>query len=150
MHYFLTSARLGFRCWHETDLPLATELWEDPAVSAFIGGPGTEEMVRAPGKGESQIQECGLQYWSIFLLASGQHAGRAGLRPYDLKPHVYEFGVHRSSAFWKQGLAKEAAHACIVCRMMFRKGVGTQRAKGVFEHSRQLLLKLGFCVLKEL
>jgi hypothetical protein len=28
--------------------------------------------------------------------------------------------------------------------MMFGKSVGTQRAKGVFEHSRQLLLNLGF------
>ena len=107
MHYFLTSARLGFRHWHETDLPLATELWEEPAVSAFIGGPVTEQMVRAPGKGESQIQECGLQYRPIFLLASGQHAGRAGLRPYDLKPQVYAssrpiFAVLFGSKDWRK------------------------------------------------
>jgi hypothetical protein len=34
--YFLQSARLGFRCWRDTDLQLALGLWGDPAVTRYI------------------------------------------------------------------------------------------------------------------
>ena len=45
--YFLTSARLGFRCWSTQDLPLAQALWGDLEVTRFFGGPfSTEEVSR--------------------------------------------------------------------------------------------------------
>jgi hypothetical protein len=47
MDYFLTSPRLGFRCWTEDDLPLAAELLCDPKVTAFMGGPFTPELAQA-------------------------------------------------------------------------------------------------------
>jgi [ribosomal protein S5]-alanine N-acetyltransferase len=146
MDYFLTSSRLGFRCWREEDLPLATGLWGDPEVTARIGGPFTAEAVRARLAIEiAQMQTVGIQYWPAFLLDSDQHVGCAGLRPYHLAQQVYELGVHLRYAFWGQGLAKEAA------RSMIDYGFGTLGAKALFaghhpanEASRRLLLGLGF------
>ena len=144
MDYFLKSARLGFRCWREEDLPLALALWGDAEVTALIGGPFTPEMVEARlAKEIAQMRERGLQYWPVFLLEGGQHAGCAGLRPY--RDRVYELGVHLRREFWGRGLAKEASLAII------GYAFGTLGAEALFaghhpanEASRRLLLKLGF------
>lgn len=146
MDYFLTSAHLGFRCWTDQDLPLAMELWGDPEVTALIGGPFTPAMVRARLTEEiAHMQECGLQYWPVFLLDGNRHVGCAGLRPRCGQTRVYELGVHLRRAFWKRGLAKESTHAVI------DYGFGVLGAETLFaghhpanEASRQLLLKLGF------
>jgi RimJ/RimL family protein N-acetyltransferase len=146
MAYFLTSRRLGFRCWNGQDLALAMELWGDHRVTAFIGGPFSPEMVRARLATEmTEMVECGLQYWPLFLLDSEQHVGCAGLRRCGLGQRVYELGVHLRHAFWGQGLAEEAARAVI------NYGFKTLGAEALFaghhpanESSRKLLKKLGF------
>jgi len=144
--YFMTSARLGFRCWRTGDFPLAMALWGDPEVTRFIGGPFTEQMVRARLEQEiSQQQQHGLQYWPVFLLASAQHVGCVGLRPYRSNLRILELGFHLRRAFWNQGLATEAARACIA--YAFRAlGVEALSAGHHPENkvSRRLLLKLGF------
>ena len=43
--YFLKTARLGFRRWSTSDLPLALALWGDPQVTRFIGGPFSHEQI---------------------------------------------------------------------------------------------------------
>jgi ribosomal-protein-alanine N-acetyltransferase len=107
MDYFVTSVHLGFRCWSGEDLPLAMGLWGDPEVTALIGGPFTPEMVRARlAKEIAQMQECGLQYWPVFLLDGNEHIGCAGLRPYRVEDRVYELGVHLRPAFWSRGLER--------------------------------------------
>ncbi|MGC2283510.1 MAG: GNAT family N-acetyltransferase [Candidatus Acidiferrales bacterium] len=146
MYYFLTTPLVGFRCWTEQDVPLALALWGDPEVTAFIGGPFTEEMVRARLTKEIvQMQECGVQYWPIFLRDGDQHAGCAGLRPHRPEERIYELGVHLRRNFWRQGLATEAASAVINYAFI------TLRARALFaghhpnnQSSRQLLLKLDF------
>jgi RimJ/RimL family protein N-acetyltransferase len=146
MDYFLKSARLGFRSWSEDDLSLAMGLWGDPKVGALIGGPFAPDMVRERLTKEiRQLQECQLQYWPVFLLDGGEHAGCAGLRPYRNEQRVYELGVHLRPAFWRQGFATEAAKAVI------EYAFGRLRAEALFagHHpanaaSRQLLLRLGF------
>ena len=146
MKYFLISKRLGFRHWADEDFQLAMELGGDCEVSVLIGGPFTEEMVRARLANEiSQRHEFGVQYWPIFRLDSGQRVGCAGLRPYRSEQRVYELGVHLRRVFWRQGLAKEAARACI------DYAFGVLGAEALFaghhpanEASHQLLLQLGF------
>ena len=99
MDYFLNSTRIGFRRWREQDLPLTMELWGDPDVTAYIGGPFTAEMVRSRLIQEiEQEQETGLQYWPFFLLEGNRHAGCAGLRPYRMEERVYELGIHLRGA----------------------------------------------------
>jgi [ribosomal protein S5]-alanine N-acetyltransferase len=146
MDYFLISARLGFRTWSEEDFPLATQLWGDPEVTAFIGGAFTSDMVRARLENEvALMRSCGLQYWPVFLLKNDDFVGCAGLRPHDPDRRIFELGIHLRRSFWGQGLAKEAANAII------EYGFNTLGAEALFaghhpanETSRHLLSKLGF------
>ncbi len=94
--YFLRSQRLGFRLWCEDDLPLAMGLWGDPEVTKFIDVRGklSEEQVRELLSKHIAFQrQQGVQYWPVFLLADGRHAGCCGLRPYGAAHRVYELGV---------------------------------------------------------
>jgi [ribosomal protein S5]-alanine N-acetyltransferase len=146
MDYFLTTARLGFRCWSEDDLPLAMALWGDAEVTGLFGGPYTAEMVRARLAREmAQMRETGLQYWPIFLLDGNRHAGCAGLRMYDADRRIFELGYHLRPSFWDQGLATEASRAVI------DQAFGALGAEALFAghhpnnvRSRRVLLKLGF------
>jgi RimJ/RimL family protein N-acetyltransferase len=114
-YYFLTTGRLGFRCWNARDEGLAIDLWCDPLATALIGGPWTREAAldRLAREIEQQDRN-GVQYWPIFLLANGRHVGCAGLRPYESRQSILEMGVHLLPEFWRQGLAREACAAIIV------------------------------------
>jgi ribosomal-protein-alanine N-acetyltransferase len=144
--YFLTTERLGFRNWTEADLPLAHALWGDPRVTAFIGGPFSEVQIEARLQTEMRMRaEFGVQYWPVFLLQREEHAGCAGLRPYDPTAGILEMGVHLRAEYWGTGLAEEAGRAVI------RYAFNVLGAKGLFagHHpenaaSRRLLGKLGF------
>lgn len=144
--YFLTSARLGFRCWSMDDLPLASALWGDAEVTGLIGGPLSPPEVETRLRAEIDSMEAhGLQYWPIFLLADGAHVGCAGLRPYRVEERIYELGFHLRPAFWARGLATEAGEAVV------RFAFANLGASGLFagHHpanatSRRVLEKLGF------
>ncbi len=112
--YFLTSERLGFRHWVPEDLPLALALWTDPGVTAFLDGPWTPAQAEARLALEIDRQRAhGVQYWPVFELATGRHAGCAGLKPYHQEPGVLELGVHLAPSFWSGRYGEEAAWAAI-------------------------------------
>lgn len=145
--FFLESSRLGFRCWYESDFPLARTLWGDPAVTRFIAVGGlSERQIRSRLEREIETQRHdGIQYWPIFLLATGEHVGCCGLRPHGEDPGIPELGVHISSRHWRQGYAFEAA-SCVVDHAF--KIIG---AEALFAGhnpanfaSRGLLARLGF------
>lgn len=144
--YFLRTSRLGFRCWSEADLPLAIALWGDPTVTGFIGGPFSDAAIKERlGRELASMSAHKAQYWPIFLLATGDFAGCAGLRPYKPEERIYELGVHLLPAYWGQGLAEEA------CRAVIYLGFESLDARTLFagHHpanaaSRRLLAKLGF------
>ena len=110
--YFLYSDRLGFRRWEASDFPLAMDLWGDPDVTRLIGGPLTPAQV-----GERLTREIttmrtdAVQYWPIFLRATGEHVGCCGLRPYRPEDGILEVGAHLRKAFWGRGYASEATRA---------------------------------------
>jgi len=166
--YFLTTERLGFRCWRESDLPLAMDLWGDAEVSAMIGGPFTPEQVRARlGLEIARMADAGMQYWPIFLLDGDTFAGCTGLRPKLLEeaqiPHlkldgkktareagVLELGYLLKREHRERGLANEASRAVI------RYGFDVLDADAIFaghhpanEPSKRVLLKLGFAYADE-
>ncbi len=146
--FFLTSARLGFRTWRESDLPLAQALWGDPQVTRLIDARGqlTAEQVAERLDQEIATQKAhGVQYWPIFLLADGAHVGCCGLRPYDPGQSVLEIGFHVRVSHWGNGYATESARATMAhafddlgARSLF---AGHNPSNDV---SRRLLLKLGF------
>jgi ribosomal-protein-alanine N-acetyltransferase len=112
--YFLTTERLGFRYWTADDLPLATALWTDPGVMGHMGGPMSIEGAAERLKLEINRQaSLGFQYWPMFSMATGEHAGCAGLRPFHDHADLLEVGVHLARPFWSARLGEEAALAVI-------------------------------------
>jgi len=149
--YFLRTARLGFRHWAEEDLPLATMLWGDARVTRLIGGPLTREQIKERlGREISSDAAHGIQYWPVCMLATGDFAGCAGLRPYKVPERVFELGVHLRPCYWGQGFAEEAA------RVAIEYGFRRLGARALFaghhpknQASRRLLAKLGFAFTHE-
>ena len=146
MAYWLQTARLGFGLWSEADLPLAMALWGDPEVARNIGGPFTPDQVEQRLARElSNLRTHGIQYWPIFLLATGDLVGCCGLKPYRDDERIFETGFHLRPAFWRQGLGEEASRAVI--DHAFRNLGASSLFAGHHpqnEASRRLLLKLGF------
>lgn len=144
--YFLQSQRLGFRPWSPDDLELAMGLWGDAEVTRLIGGPFSREQVAARLEREITTQrEHGVQYWPIFLRATGEHIGCCGMRPYDLPAKVYEIGFHIRRACWGQGYAPEAAHAVIDYAFDTLGATSLFAGHNPANHaSKTLLTKLGF------
>jgi len=110
--WWLTTPRLGFGRWRGTDLNLALALWGDPEVARLIGGPWSEAEVAARLNAEiAMATSHGVQYWPVFLRATGDLVGAAGLRPRE--PGGYELGFHLRPAHWGRGYGREAAEATI-------------------------------------
>ncbi len=146
--FFLTSERLGFSRWSADDASLASGLWGDPEVSRFTGGPCTETQVIARLTREIEMLERHhIQYWPMFLRATGEHVGCCGLRPPSQEAaNVYELGFQLRRAYWRQGLAREAARAIVTYSFDV---LGAQALLAghhpANEASRRLLQSLGFC-----
>jgi len=146
MDFFLTTPRLGFRCWQVDDLSLAHALWGDSQVTRFLGGPFASDWIGSRLQSEIAMQrEHEMQYWPIFLREGGGHVGCCGLRPYDPGLGIPELGFHLRPEYWGLGLAAEAAGAVIEYAF---HSLGAQTVfAGHFpqnERSRRVLLKLGF------
>lgn len=145
--HFLESARLGFRHWRASDLPLAQALWGDPAVTRFIAARElTAADIRARLDREIATQASdGIQYWPVFLRSDGSHVGCCGLRPRAGHPDVPELGVHIASAHWRRGYAAEAARSIVgfaFGSLGFRALFAGHNPGNIA--SRELLARLGF------
>ena len=115
-------------------------------MTRLIGGPFPPERVRERLAREIATQaEHGVQYWPLFLLADGGHAGCCGLRPYKTREKIYEIGFHLRPAYWGRGYAAEAARA-VQAYAFDRLGAAALFAghHPANEASRRLLGKLGF------
>lgn len=152
------TARLTFRPWRDddADLELAVALWGNAEVTRLFGGPFDREHVAARvARERKNFEERGVQYWPIFLRATGEHVGVCGLRPYDTRPGdagtpVYAHGFHLLPHHWRRGYGEEAARSVI--DFAFRE----LHAAWIFaghhpqnEPSRKLLAKLGFVYLRD-
>jgi RimJ/RimL family protein N-acetyltransferase len=144
--YFLKSARLGFRCWSNADLPLAQQLWGDIEVTRFFGGPlSSEEIARRLEREIARMNAHQFQYWPIQLLSDGEHVGCCGLRPYRPEEQVHELGFHLRPKYWGQGFAVEAARTVIpfAFERIGAKGLSAGHHPGNLA-SKKVLEKLGF------
>lgn len=148
--YFLRSERLGFRHWRVEDLPLAQALWGDPLVMRYIGGSLEPLAAQTRMQGEMlRQQQLGIQYWPIFLPATGEHVGCAGLRLPIFEetptPGVLEMGVHIRRQFWSGRYGEEAAHAVIELAFREHGAHALVAAHHPENHASQALIaRLGF------
>jgi RimJ/RimL family protein N-acetyltransferase len=106
--------RLVARSWQIEDLPLAMELWGDPAVMALIDSRGklTESQVQERLCAEIERERSsGVQYWALFDQRNGDFVGCSGLRPWmHTSSEVdFEVGFHLARRCWGKGFGTEAA-----------------------------------------
>jgi [ribosomal protein S5]-alanine N-acetyltransferase len=104
-----SSARLNFRSWTDDDTALAEALWCDAEVTHYFGGAMTREQVRDRLEVERERESgLGMQYWPMFLHETGEFAGCAGLRPWQMDATIIEAGVHLMRSAWGLRLGEEA------------------------------------------
>jgi RimJ/RimL family protein N-acetyltransferase len=112
------TVRLVARSWRADDLPFATELWGDPAVTALIDSRGQLTADEVAEKLHTEIareRTAGVQYWALFERQSGGFVGCCGLRPWVYTPGEanLELGFHLVTRCWGQGFAIEAARRAL-------------------------------------
>ena len=110
--------RLAARSWQIEDLPLAMELWGDPAVTALIDSRGKLTKVQVGEKLRAEIERersGGVQYWALFDHRNGEFVGCGGLRPRVDTPGEanFEVGFHLVKRCWGKGFATEAAFGAL-------------------------------------
>jgi [ribosomal protein S5]-alanine N-acetyltransferase len=142
----LSSARLTFRSWTDADTGLAEALWCDAEVTHFFGGAMTREQAHERLRTECERERAlGMQYWPIFLRETGEFAGCAGLRPWQMDPGTIEAGVHLMRPAWGLRLGEEALRAVLaygfdtlgLAKIVAGHGIG-------HENSKKLLERVGF------
>ncbi len=109
-----SSVRLTFRSWTDEDTALAEELWCDPEVTQYFGGVMTREQARSRLDIERERENSlGIQYWPMFYRDTGEFAGCAGLRPWQMDPKVIEVGVHLMRSAWGLRLGEESLRSVL-------------------------------------
>ena len=114
--FFMSTKRIGFSKWNDTDLDLAIQLWGDKDVTRFICATGnfTREDIISRLETEIKIELLfHIQYWPIFDLLTEELIGCCGIRPFESEKHSYELGFHLRKKYWGIGYATEAAEAVI-------------------------------------
>jgi RimJ/RimL family protein N-acetyltransferase len=105
---------LTFRSWTAEDTGLAEALWCDPGVTHYFGGAMTREQAHDRLHAECECESrLGIQYWPFFLRETGEFAGCAGLRQWQMDPNTIEAGVHLMRSAWGLRLGEEALRAVL-------------------------------------
>lgn len=140
------SARLRFRTWRDDDLPLAVALWTDEEVMRHMGGARSVEQATERFRDEcANHQNHGFQYWPLFSLETGEHAGCAGLRPFHGSLDMLEVGVHIARPFWSGRYGEEAARAVIAYAWAHTSASSLVAGHGPDNANSQALIeRLGF------
>jgi ribosomal-protein-alanine N-acetyltransferase len=140
------SARLKFRVWTDQDTALAEALWCDPEVTHYFGGAMAREQAhdRLHAEREREARR-GIQYWPMFMRETGEFAGCAGLRPWQMDANTIEAGVHVMRSAWGLRLGEEAMRA-VVAHGFDTLGLPTIVAgHGIgHENSQKMLERIGF------
>lgn len=141
-----SSARLTFRSWTDNDTALAEALWCDPEVTHFFGGAMTREQAHDRLYAEREREtRLGIQYWPMFIRETGEFAGCAGLRPWQMDQKIIEAGVHVMRSAWGLRLGEEALRA-VLAHGFDTLGLPTIVAGHGIGHdnSQKLLERVGF------
>jgi RimJ/RimL family protein N-acetyltransferase len=113
----IATERLVLREWREADIDFLWRINSDPEVMAYIGPRQSRGVVARSVAGEMAAQaEKGHCYWPIERRSDGAFIGFCGLHPLTVGMHAegqIEIGWRLRRDSWGQGLAREAAVACL-------------------------------------
>lgn len=110
----LDTPRLLLRQWQNDDIEGYAPLCADPEVMRYLGGNtmSREDSWRHMAVLAGHWQLKGFGQWAVEEKASGDFVGRVGFLEPDGWPG-FELGWTIASGFQRQGLAREAAQACL-------------------------------------
>jgi RimJ/RimL family protein N-acetyltransferase len=111
--YVLTSERLGFRVFDDSDLEDLKRLDMDPEVRAqFPDGVLTASQIeKGIARSQASFRERGFADFAVFELSTGKFAGRAGFGL--IESGEIEVGYVFLKEFWGRGLAQESLRALL-------------------------------------
>jgi RimJ/RimL family protein N-acetyltransferase len=109
----LVTERLLLRGLQPSDIPALVQLWSDPEVTRFLGGPRQKDWLRDAFEGDLQeLSPSTYDLWPVIDKATSQLVGHCGLLDKDVDGQseielVYVF----ATSAWGQGYATEMALA---------------------------------------
>jgi RimJ/RimL family protein N-acetyltransferase len=113
----IETERLRLRPWREADLAPFHALCNDPVVMRFLGPPLSSQETEAFVARQKHLQrERGHCFWVIEGKADRRFLGFCGLKPGPEATPIaeqVEIGWRLASDRWGEGLAREAAQACL-------------------------------------
>jgi RimJ/RimL family protein N-acetyltransferase len=110
----ITTRRLIIRPFTPADFEAIHAVWSDPAVMGPIPSQAydrEQSWSRLRGKFRHQARH-GFSKWAVAERASGTVIGECGVHYLEDGPDI-ELGCKLARAYWGQGLAAEAARACL-------------------------------------
>lgn len=115
--YLFRSERLGFRNWHDSDLPLMAAINADPEVMKhFPSTRSLEETATFITRMQQLSGEKGFCYFAVDVLGTGEFIGFTGLAVQtfvtDFTPCT-DIGWRLKKEAWGKGYATEGAARCL-------------------------------------
>jgi len=110
----IETARLLLRMFRQDDLDNLSLIYADADVMQFLSG---HPLTRDETAGWlnyflSGWENFGFGWWAVILKESGRLIGHCGLQFIHITPEV-EVTYGLAKPYWRQGLASEAARACL-------------------------------------
>ncbi|HEX8178499.1 MAG TPA: GNAT family N-acetyltransferase [Pyrinomonadaceae bacterium] len=148
----IETSRLHLRLFTPDDLDDLARLFGDSDVMRYLGVEGGKTLTRAEaqtalGNFAAGWQKHGYGRWAAVLKATRQFVGMCGLRRLEDTPELLYV---LSKDYWGQGLAGEAAQACLRFafeELQLERVVAVTRPDNV--RSQQVLTKVGMRYVRE-
>ncbi|UVY85007.1 GNAT family N-acetyltransferase [Brachybacterium sp. NBEC-018] len=144
LRFPLRTARLDLRPFTVQDVPAAAAVYGDAEVMRHVGeggAVGADEAAAMVAAYIAHQREHGLGFWAVVDRADGALIGDAG---FELTEHGLELGYTLRRDRWGQGLATEAARACLEAASELRQREVVALVDAANPASAHVLEKLGF------
>jgi RimJ/RimL family protein N-acetyltransferase len=151
--FILETKRLLLRRQQLDDVSFLVDLWSDPIVTRYVGGPRKREWLQLAFEDTAQnpfAKEYDL--WVTIEKASGQRLGHCGLINKEVEGKLeYDLGYFFDSSTWGIGYATEIGRALL---QHAREDLGLRRLIALIDPlntaSQNVALKLGMKLEREI